>query len=130
MPKHNMMIVEDHEPTRFLLGRIFSLEGWAVAAVGSVAEGLSLLAAGPVPCCLILDIDLPDGSGAEVLSRSRELGHRTRVVVSSGTQDGIRLREIMELTPDSFLPKPIAIGAVWDDLCRVCDGEMAGPDMP
>jgi CheY-like chemotaxis protein len=118
-----MLVVEDHLATRCALYAIFTRLGWQVSVAGTVAEGIALLNLEQEPCCLILDIELPDGRGGQVLERLRAMAFKTRVVVSSGLQDPRRLRELADLEPDAFLPKPIAIEEVWDDLCRVCGPE-------
>jgi CheY-like chemotaxis protein len=128
IPAHRMLIVEDHEPTRRALLGIFTRIGWQVTAAGSVAEAVAVLDAIPEPCCMILDIDLPDGTGDQVLKVVRTKTYKTRVVVSSGTLDPARLKAINLLEPDIFLPKPITLETVWNGvICRVCQ---FGEDSP
>jgi DNA-binding NtrC family response regulator len=120
---HRMFVVEDHEGTRCALQAFFTRMGWQVSVAGTVAEGIALLDFQGEPCCLILDLELPDGPGREVLGRLRAKSYKTRVVVSSGSLTALRTRELANLEPDAFLPKPIAIDDVWDDLCRVCSDD-------
>jgi DNA-binding response OmpR family regulator len=127
---HRLLIVEDHSATRHALRGLFRLAGWHVSTAGSVTEGLALLDAEPEPCCLVLDLKLPDGDGETVLCRVRERGLRTRVVVCSGlTDEPKRLEALKALEPDAVLTKPLIFLNVWGGVCRVCQGA-AGGDQP
>lgn len=120
MVGHRFLLVEDHEGTRQAFRGLLTQLGWHVSAAESVRDGLALLESEPEPCCLVLDLDLPDGHGEEVLRRLREKGLRTRVVVCSGSMDDERLRRVAALSPDALLTKPVTLSDVWSGLCRVC----------
>ncbi len=96
--------------------------GWDVSVASTVAEGLELLENGPEPCCLVLDLGLPDGQGETLWERLRAKGYKTRVVVATGLVDDDRLRTISSLQPDALLRKPIDLTDVWNHevVCRVC----------
>ncbi len=128
MALHRLLVLDDHAWLRHPLRGIFLRMGWDVFVAGTVAEGLRLLDAGPEPCCLVLDLGLPDGDGEVVLKRVRDKGYSTRVVVATGVVDGDRLRAVAGLKPDALLIKPIALTDVWsaDVVCRVC-GKAPGP---
>ncbi len=117
---HRMAIVEDHDTTRKALRGIFEMMGWQVSEVMTVADALKFLDARPEPCCMLLDLDLPDGRGETVLAKLREMNLKTRVVVASGMCDPVRLKAVLDLKPDAFMPKPITVEAVWEGICRVC----------
>ncbi|MCA1686598.1 MAG: response regulator, partial [Planctomycetia bacterium] len=84
--------------------------------------GLRFLESEPEPCCLVLDLSLPDGDGELVLRRLRDRGLRSRVVVATGVVDGKRLESVAALGLDALLTKPIHLADVWggDKSCRVC----------
>ena len=121
MAVHRMLVVEDHDGTRTAVQVIFTRLGWHVSTARTVAEGLARLDSDPEPCCLLLDLDLPDGGGEAVLARVREKGLRTRVAVATGSMDLPRLRAVADLEPDLLLAKPITTADIWDGLCRVCE---------
>jgi len=97
--------------------------GWHVTTAKSVAEGLATVEAEPEPCCLILDLDLPDGRGEGVLERVRAKGMKTRVAVCTGSMDAARLTKVADLKPDALLTKPVTLTDVWDGVCRVCSSD-------
>ena len=121
MAGHRLLIVEDDTATREALRGHYRRLGWQVSEVGTVGEALALLDAEPEPCCLILDLMLPDGHGSAVLERVREKGLKTRVAVCTGSVDLAQLRTIAMLSPDAMLPKPIHLPEVWTAPCRVCE---------
>jgi CheY-like chemotaxis protein len=124
MAEHRMLIVEGEPSARHLMARIFSRRGWDVAAVGTVADGLAALGAGPAPDCLVLDLMLPDGDGEDVLRLARSDGLTTRVVVATVCGEARRLRTLAALGPDRVLTKPLDC----DDICRSCGGRPDAPD--
>jgi DNA-binding response OmpR family regulator len=105
MADRRMLIVEDEPTARSLMARIFSRRGWAVAAVGTVADGLAALGGAP-PDCLVLDLMLPDGDGADLLRRVRSEGLPSRVVVATGFGDPARIMGVAALRPDAVIRKP------------------------
>ena len=64
------------------------------------------------PSTILLDLMLPDGSGAEVLRRVRERSLPVRVAVTTGTSEEHLLREVGHLRPDAVYRKPINLPAV------------------
>jgi len=106
-----LLIVEDDAAMRGVWEAVFGRRGWEVVAASSVAEGLSSL--DPPPDFLILDLRLPDGGGEAVLRRVREAGLRTRVAITTGTDDATALGEVRALRPEAMFAKPINVADVW-----------------
>jgi CheY-like chemotaxis protein len=111
-----VLVVEDDRVSRRALSRLFAARGWIVAEAATLAEGFEAL--DPPPSCIVLDLMLPDGDGAELLRHVRATGLPSRVVVATGIEDQRRLQALARLRPDSLIRKPID----FDDLCRDCDG--------
>ena len=62
---------------------------------------------------LILDWALPDAGGGIILRRVRDAGMKTRVAVTTGTDDSDQLREIGDLRPEAVFEKPVNVADVW-----------------
>src|SRR3954454_11598158 len=107
MDPHRMLVIEDHQETRTLLSRIIALilVGWEVAEAATVEEGLAQLS--PPPDCVLLDLELPDGPGEDILRKVRQDHLQTRVVVNTGTTDSARLGAVSDLKPEALLQKPL-----------------------
>src|SRR4051812_2754718 len=109
--RRKLLIVEDDAAMREVWEEVFARRGWEVIAASSIAEGLSSL--DPPPDFLILDLRLPDGGGEAILRRVREAGLKTRVAITTGTDDAAVLSEVRSLRPDAMLTKPINVADVW-----------------
>lgn len=104
-----VLIVEDDHVSRLALMSILSRLEYRVNAAGSVAEGLASLDG---QHCVILDLDLPDGSGTTVLERIRSENRPMRVAVATATVDEALLTEAKKLRPDLLLRKPYDINVL------------------
>jgi CheY-like chemotaxis protein len=101
-----VLVVEDDQATAHWLLRLLTSRGVCrITCAATVAQALRLL--DPAPDWVILDIDLPDGSGLEVLRAIRKANLPTRVVVSSGTRDPGSIAASLTFDPDLVLPKPL-----------------------
>src|SRR4051812_40762063 len=120
MAGHRLLVVDDDPSTRVAIRGYHSRMGWQVSEAGTVSEALALLDSEPEPCCLILDLMLPDGDGTSVLKAVRAKGLKTRVAICTGAVNLARLKAAAELRPDAMLPKPIHLPEVWTHPCGVC----------
>ena len=66
--KLRILIVENHEDTRFLLGLLLEQLGHTVGAAATLREALAVARGSPWDV-LISDIGLPDGDGWELMKR-------------------------------------------------------------
>jgi two-component system cell cycle response regulator DivK len=63
-----VLVVDDHEFNQRLLERLLECEGHHVRSVDSLAAAELVLAEEP-PALIVLDLNLPDGSGLELTRR-------------------------------------------------------------
>jgi DNA-binding response OmpR family regulator len=111
-----VLVVEDHEATRAALAGMFSRRGWDTRSTGTVAEALDCLS--PIPDCVILDLNLPDGPGEAVLHTIQERELPVRIVaVVTATSEPFRLRSVASYRPDLTILKPFD----WEILLRFCE---------
>lgn len=81
-----VLVVDDHEALRAALAEALSADGYEVRTAADAAAAWALLhPASEMPALIVLDVDLPDGSGLELLERIRALpqGHQARFVIMS-----------------------------------------------
>ena len=119
----HVLVVEDEESVRRTLARNLERRGYRVSEARTVAWALTRCAADR-PDLLVLDINLPDGSGWDVL-RGLDAGSVARpavVVVSAVSPTRQRLAEFAPLT---FLPKPFLIEALLRAVERALEKEDA-----
>lgn len=103
MPK-SILLVEDDPALVHAISRNLSVRGYETENATTVAEALPALNS-RCPALVLLDIDLPDGSGWDVLRALRSTGcNDTPVIVISALRPNPRLAK--ELQCVAVLEKP------------------------
>lgn len=117
--RHQVLVVEDHEPTLTALAHLLTRRGYAVVTAGSVAEA-RLAAARHKINILISDIGLPDGSGHDLMM---ELGKKADGRLTGIAVTGYGMEEDIARARQSgfagHLTKPITVSALEDALAKV-----------
>ena len=99
------VIVEDDDACRSLLDKFLRVRGHVTGCAGSLAEARSML--GGDCKRVILDLNLPDGSGTELLRQIRDANMPIKVAVTTGLLDRVLMAEVSQLQPDAFFTKPV-----------------------
>jgi DNA-binding response OmpR family regulator len=108
---HLVLVVEDDDSIRKGVMALLRLRGHRAVAAAGVAEAASRLDAA-TPTHLLLDLNLPDGAGTQVLRRVREQSLPTRVALVTGASDTALFDEARDLGVDAVFVKP----PDWDKL--------------
>ena len=118
------MLVEDQADFRHLmatlLGRQADLE--VVAQAGSLAEACTHAAAVEFDVA-VLDLGLPDGNGADLISELRRAGPGVGVLILSVSLDAKNLEKATQAGADEILDKLAAPGEVLEAIRRIGAGE-------
>ncbi|MFN8541680.1 MAG: response regulator [Thermomicrobiales bacterium] len=110
-----ILVIEDEAILRRVIVRNLTSRGATAFEAGSAAEGVAVALA-ERPDLLLLDINLPDRTGWDVLRELRERG----VVVPTVIVSAVRVSQsrLDEFRPLAYLPKPFPLEA----LLRIVDG--------
>jgi DNA-binding NarL/FixJ family response regulator len=115
-----VMLVEDHADFRglmeVLLGREQDIE--LLAQAGSLAEARAQAARFELDVA-ILDLGLPDGSGADLISGLRGASHRVRVLVLSASLDPAGIEKAKSAGADVILDKISPVGEILATVRRL-----------
>jgi len=105
-----LLLVEDDELVRDAMTRLFVREGYMVltAATGHDAIGVLRTPSSPIDVVL-LDIGLPDVSGADLCARLRQFFPHMPVVVCTGAASPEEAADLRQLGITHFFCKPIAM---------------------
>jgi CheY-like chemotaxis protein len=109
-----VLVVEDDEDTRNVLGDVLLAEGYEVELAPSAERALEMLAGGLVPSIILSDLCLPGMGGDELaaLLLRDPICARISVVIMTAAPAAIR---------GPVLPKPFGV----DDLLAVLPGRVA-----
>jgi signal transduction histidine kinase/DNA-binding response OmpR family regulator len=109
-----VLLVEDHEATRSVLGKLLDRRRHTVTAATSIAE--ARLAASREPFDLVIaDLGLPDGSGIDLMAELRSHFGLCGIALS-GYDDSDTRRQSREAGFVVHLTKPVGINALEDAL--------------
>jgi CheY-like chemotaxis protein/anti-sigma regulatory factor (Ser/Thr protein kinase) len=125
VPSKTVLYIEDNMSNVRLMEQLVSRRPeWRLITAGHGALGLELATASP-PDLVLLDLNLPDIDGAEVLSRLRAtpVTSKVRVVVVSADANPHQIRALTAAGADGYLTKPLAV----QELFRTLDWQ---PSMP
>ncbi len=101
-----VLLIDDHELIREGLSRVFERCGAdeVVGQAGSVAEGLAMAAA-LAPDVVVTDLELPDGSGFDVVRRLRAKSDTIGLVVLTMHRGDAAVLSALEAGASAFLTK-------------------------
>jgi DNA-binding response OmpR family regulator len=108
-PQPRVLVVEDEPQLRMIIRRNLERRGVAVREARTAAEALEALASEPTDL-LLLDINLPDRSGWDVLRALRAAGPLPRTAVVSAVR--VSPERLREFAVECYLPKPFPIEAL------------------
>jgi DNA-binding NtrC family response regulator len=104
--KVKMLIVDDESGVRFALSEALRSWGYESVQAASVAEAVKLFSEENPPVAL-LDIDLPDGSGLDVLNEIKENAPDTVVIMITGNVNVPNVLTALRGGAHDFVSKPI-----------------------
>lgn len=104
----SVLLVDDDEDARFLIGSMLRRRGFEVETVGSAAECLAHLEASPSRV-VVTDVQMPEMSGIDLCRQIRERFPEVIAVVVSGAATKHVMAEVAAAGAFSFLPKPVRI---------------------
>jgi len=123
MDRRPVLVVEDDEPTRARLARV--VDGHprlrTVAAVGSCAAARAVLDGDP-PAVLLTDLDLPDGSGIELIRLVRARGAGTLSMVITVFGDEQHVVAAIEAGALGYLLKDATADSIGRSIVELLDG--------
>jgi DNA-binding response OmpR family regulator len=123
-----VLIVEDDESIRQLLGRIVAREGVEVATVSGALDAIAVLENETFDL-LLLDLMMPIYSGFDVINfLRRKRGRAATVVVISAAGDDL-LRELDSEIVHGLLRKPFEVAAVLERIRGIRQSQPSAHDV-
>jgi DNA-binding response OmpR family regulator len=104
-----VLVVEDEAPLRRVVARNLTSRGVEVLEAGTAREAVLATSSGH-PDLLLLDINLPDQTGWDVLRELKRGGNEVPTVIISAVR--VSPGRLDEFHPVAYLPKPFLIDAL------------------
>jgi CheY-like chemotaxis protein len=115
MPRR-VLLVEDVEAMRLYLRYALERHGVQVLEAGDLRAARELLRSGPRPTSVLLDLELPDGNGLELLA---EIPRGVAVAALTGDGSGETARRCREAGCTLVLSKSSKLGDIGEVLERI-----------
>jgi DNA-binding NtrC family response regulator len=109
--QHRILVVDDDPSIRFSLKRYLTSSGYDVEVAETCATALAAWRAAP-PDVAILDYDLPDGNGVDLLGSLRAIDAAVPVVMLTGLGTIEIAVRAMKEGAEHFLTKPVDLAVV------------------
>jgi two-component system copper resistance phosphate regulon response regulator CusR len=103
-----ILVVEDEKKFNNILQRCLKAEGYTVDGVGTAQDGLEYTKTYHYDL-VILDLQLPDGTGTTLLSQLRERGHTMPALILTAHSDLDSKIENFRAGADDYVVKPVAM---------------------
>lgn len=105
-PPPRLLVVEDEPPMQAFLKSLAEGSGFELHLAATVGEA-TRMAAMHTPDVILLDLELPDGHGLEVVDRVRAWSQVPIIVVSARGRDDDKVRAL-DAGADDYLTKPFS----------------------
>jgi CheY-like chemotaxis protein len=118
-----ILVADDDKVVSMLICGILRDEGHQTLTAYDQMQALMFAAKTPSPDAIILDLNMPGGTGRETLRRLKTSAKTSHicVIVLSGTSDPDAPAVVRELGGNAFLPKPVNREHLLAELALVVD---------
>lgn len=127
-----VLVVDDDAPTREVLREILEGSGYAVAEAVDGGVALDVLRAAPAPVVALLDLDMPQVDGLDILRASaaepRSLGRHRFILLTAVSRS--RVQQATELLSSLSVPvvlKPFDLDELLSAVARSAEGLPVAP---
>lgn len=122
---HSVLLVEDDPATRERLAAIVRKAAGLelVAALGDCSSALQWLADKPAPRVLLVDLELPDGSGIDIIRAARRYAPGADAMVISVFGDEAHVVAAIEAGATGYLLKDAMADEIGESIMKLVAGE-------
>jgi two-component system response regulator PilR (NtrC family) len=103
-----LLVIDDEMPILDMLSIVFGKDGYRVTTAKTCSDGLAKLES-ELPDLVLTDLKMPDGSGFDVLSRSKELSPQTPVVMITAFTSTKTAIDALKKGAYDYISKPFDI---------------------
>ncbi len=120
-----VMIIDDHEIVRRGIAEIVDrADGLEVVAEAGTVEDAIRRAELVVPDVMLVDLQLPDGTGIDIMQRIKETKPEIRSIVLTSFDDDSALSEALEAGAVAYILKTVRGAEITDVIHAVAEGRV------
>ena len=110
--QQQILIVDDDEEMQNCLRKWCKKRGYAASTAGTGRTAVAMMQDDPSIGVALLDINLPDMGGMEVLSTIRSWMHHPQVIIMTAIEDAVIAQRARQLGAFDYLVKPVETHAL------------------
>lgn len=111
IPPKGVLLAEDEEELRVLMGMIFEADGFKVFHAADGLQALEIFRDHVDEIgLLVTDLGLPKLGGVELIEQIRTIKPDVKIIGSSGYGPSDVREEVLKAGGDDFFPKPVVAG--------------------
>jgi len=119
-PLSTVLVIEDEEALRAGVAKMLRKSGFAVIEAGDGFAGVEAFKAMAQKIkVVLLDMNLPGKSGADVLAELRQIRPNVKVILTTGYSQETALKTIDKDEFARFMPKPYRLGDLVDCIQKI-----------
>jgi signal transduction histidine kinase/DNA-binding response OmpR family regulator len=115
-----ILAVDDYQAVVVLLQNFLHQRGLTTLTAGSAQEFRHMLNKLPI-ALILLDINLPDGDGTELISEIKKASPNTAIIMLSAATDLHTALECLRHGADDYLTKPVQLATFWETVRKVLE---------
>jgi two-component system cell cycle sensor histidine kinase/response regulator CckA len=120
-----VLVVDDEAPIRQMEKRILQLHGFRVIEASTGADAVRLLETGLEVDLLIADLEMPELSGEEMVTRIHTSRRDLKVLYVTGNIDRLLDRRLLR-EGEAFLDKPFTSDGLFEAVSLLLTGSIRG----
>lgn len=118
--RYKILLVDDEESVRSVIGEILEMTGYEVTTVSSGIECLNIFKS-VAPDLILTDLNMPEMHGMILISKLKELDPDIPVVIISGSNSLQYAIEAIRLGAWDYITKPVTLDSLCIVIRRVCE---------
>ncbi|MCI5182644.1 MAG: response regulator, partial [Candidatus Electrothrix sp. AW1] len=115
-----ILVVDDYQIIITLLQDFLQQKGLTSQAAGSVKRTREIIKRMPV-ALVLLDINLPDGNGIDLISEIKKASPTTAIIMLSGVTDIHTALKCLRHGADDYLTKPVQLTIFWETVRKILE---------